>query len=214
MTGHRKTPDRNAKKKKIDPDKSFQDQGNTFDYICCIFYLMIIIGNGEKNSASNTKRCKKCLLPIKGHPLPTGEACTVSSTLSADERNEILNEQNEHNARSRKREERKRRSTEKINSDREKNRKGIAASRASRSNEQINSDREKARKKMRSLRSKRRDYSGWCDPQSIETPKIDVLSIPKMDQTCIDCGALMFPFETKKKKGEGFSFSLCCEYGK
>ena len=176
-------------------------------------------------------------MPIKGHPLPTGEECTVSSTLSADERKDILNEQKEHNARSRKKEERKRRSTEQINSDREKARKDMEASRSRRSTEQINSDREKSRKDMeasrsrrsteqiksdrekatkrkRALRSKRRDYSGWCDPQIIETPIVEVLSIPKMDQTCIDCGALMFPLETKKKKGEGFSFRLCCEYGK
>ena len=153
-------------------------------------------------------------MPIKGHPLPTGEECTVSSTLSADERKDILNEQKEHNARSRKKEERKRRSTEQISSDREKARKDMEASRSRRSTEQIKSDREKAKKRNRALRSKRRDYSGWCDPQIIETPIVEVLSIPKMDQTCIDCGALMFPFETKKKKGEGFSFSLCCEYGK
>ena len=76
-------------------------------------------------------------MPIKGHPLPTGEECTVSSTLSADERKDILNEQKEHNARSRKKEERKRRSTEQISSDREKARKDMEASRSRRSTEQI-----------------------------------------------------------------------------
>ena len=40
--------------------------------------------------------------------------------------------------------------------------------------------------------------------------------IEKMDEKCIDCGALMFNWETKKKKKKedvGFTFSLCCTYG-
>ena len=35
-----------------------------------------------------------------------------------------------------------------------------------------------------------------------------------MDMVCSDCNALMFPFETHKKKPDGgITFNLCCSYG-
>ena len=37
--------------------------------------------------------------------------------------------------------------------------------------------------------------------------------IEKMQEECVDCGALMFSWEVKRKKENGFTFSLCCSYG-
>ena len=73
-------------------------------------------------------------------------------------------------------------------------------------------------KKALRLNKKRKlqanSFTGWCDTKLDPKPQTEALILPKMDEVCVDCGALMFPFETKKEKNDGFSFSLCCEYGK
>ena len=188
-------------------------------------------------------------MPIKGHPLPRGEKCTSTSTLSAEEKAEIIQQKEaakQDGSRTRKREERSTRTSDKIVSDQEANKKRMASPAnkeadkkrmaspaykeankkrmASPANKEADKKRralpknrlaDKYRKKASFLRSRKRmSYSGWMDPEDTDKPKIEALIIPKMDDRCVDCGALMFPFETRKKKEDGFSYSLCCEYGK
>ena len=224
------------------------------------------------------RRCRKCLMPLKSHPLPRGEGCMIISKLADDEKVGIIKKQQQLTTEknlSRKREERKGKSNEQIEIDREsskirmasttnkegtrkrmaseankehtrkrlastENKEGTRKRMASTSNKEAtrkrlatktgkegtkkrmasdrNKQKNKERKKIDFLKAKKRSrseaYVGWCDPKSFEKQKIPVLSLPKMEEECVDCKSLMFPFENKRKKGDGFSFSLCCEYGK
>ena len=192
-------------------------------------------------------------MPIKGHPLPTGEACQNISTLSHDEREKILTELETHKtekSRSRKEDERSKKSIDQIKSERAAAKLGMkspATKEANKLRMKSPANKEAAKLRMKSpankeadklrkrspankeasrlrmkkaalLRKKRRlqtnSYTGWCDPKLDSKPYTEALVVPKMDEVCVDCGALMFPFETKREKGIGFSFSLCCDYGK
>ena len=124
------------------------------------------------------KMCKKCLNPIKGHPLPTGDACTQSSDQTLEDREERELE----SSRTRQRKYRTRQSKAEKEDERCKNKLRMAAARL------------KLKKKIPA-----QSYTAWCDPEDDQRPKVDTLIIPKMDEVCLDCGALMFPFETKKK---------------
>ena len=215
-------------------------------------YFDFLIAGGDKEFNVDVRRCKKCLMPIKGHPLPRGENCTATSTLSDEEKAEIIKQKEaakQDGSRTRKREERSTRTSDKIASDQEANKKRMASPAnkeankkrmASPANKEATKKRlaspafkeankkrmaspknrlaDKYRKKATFLRLKKtmsaKSYTGWMDPEDTEKPKIEALIIPKMDDRCVDCGALMFPFETRKKKEDGFSYSLCCEYGK
>ena len=179
-------------------------------------------------------------MPIKGHPLPTGEACQNISTLSHDEREKILTELETHKtekSRSRKEDERSKKSIDQIKSERAAAKLGMkspankeaaklrmkspANKEADKLRKRSPANKEASRLRMKKaalLRKKRRlqtnSYTGWCDPKLDSKPYTEALVVPKMDEVCVDCGALMFPFETKREKGSGFSFSLCCDYGK
>ena len=59
--------------------------------------------------------------------------------------------------------------------------------------------------------SRKRHYIGWTR-EGEKNPVLPVI-IERMDMICIDCGALMFPWETSKKRGDNSSFSHCCYYG-
>ena len=69
--------------------------------------------------------------------------------------------------------------------------------------------------KLARLRNRRaNNYVAWCDPKLTKKPEVNHMEIPAMDMVCSDCNALMFPFETHKKKPDGgITFSLCCSYG-
>ena len=177
MSGKPQTPSRRGKKRQTDEDAE----------------------NGNK-PVKLQKRCKKCLKPIKGHPLPTGDACNQHSEMSSEEMDLILKQREEKEldrSRVKKRNHRERRSKAEIEDDRCQAKLKMAALRL------------KSKKKMHA-----QSYTAWCDPENDQKPKVNPLIIPKMNEECVDCGALMFPFETKKKKEGGFSFSLCCSYGK
>ena len=202
MTGIRRNPDRNARKRKIEPGTKDQDQNSQGS------------SDAETTETVNIiKRCKKCLNPIKGHPLPTGEACDIISHLSPLERDQISNDQKEvqlAKSRSKKREQRQRRSSEQIQMERSNDRQRMASNQ--------NKEKNRKRKAASRLKLKRKmsaqNYTGWCDPEMDNKPDVEPLKIAKMDEICVDCGALMFPFEIKKKKKDGSTFSLCCGYGK
>ena len=64
------------------------------------------------------------------------------------------------------------------------------------------------------IKSKSKEFMGWTDPGQKNMVLQEVIA--KMDEECVDCGALMFPWETKKKKKKedvGYTFSLCCSNG-
>ena len=43
--------------------------------------------NGEETQKKSVqRRCRKCLMPLKSHPMPRGEGCLVVSKLSEDEK--------------------------------------------------------------------------------------------------------------------------------
>ena len=67
-------------------------------------------------------------------------------------------------------------------------------------------------------------YVAWNNTsQAMDSPIVDVFTIPRMAKKCCKCGALMFPFEKHignlgskhdiDDTGEA-SFSLCCSYGR
>ena len=67
-------------------------------------------------------------------------------------------------------------------------------------------------------------YVAWNNTsQTMDSPTVDVFTIPRMSKKCCKCGALMFPFEKHvgnlgskhdiNDTGEA-SFSLCCSYGR
>ena len=177
MSGNPKTPTRRGNKRQKDEDPEDENQ-----------------------HVKLQKRCKKCLQPIKGHPLPTGDACKQQAEMSSEEKHQIL-ENREEKGRDRlktnQKDSRRRRSKAQIEDDKCKDKLRKAAARL------------KLKKKLPT-----KSYIAWCDPEDDQKPKVETLIIPKMDEVCVDCGALMFPFETKKQKEGGFSFSLCCSYGK
>ena len=93
-------------------------------------YFDFLIAGEDVESNADVKRCKKCLMPIKGHPLPRGEACTTASTLSAEEKSKIIKQKEglkQDGSRTRKQEERGRRSSDQIISDQEANKKRMAS---------------------------------------------------------------------------------------
>ena len=74
-----------------------------------------------------------------------------------------------------------------------------------------------AKSKARSLaarkhRKKLKEYFGWSNID--ENNPVERHILPNLTETCIDCGAKMFPWERSKKKNtEDNTFSLCCSYG-
>ena len=63
-------------------------------------------------------------------------------------------------------------------------------------------------------KSKTKTFIGWTSPG--EKNMVSTAVIEKMNEICVDCGALMFPWEAKKKKKKEdmvYTFSLCCSYG-
>ena len=67
-------------------------------------------------------------------------------------------------------------------------------------------------------------YVAWNNTsQTMDSPTVDVFTIPRMSKKCCKCGALMFPFEKHvgnlgskydiDDTGQA-SFSLCCSYGR
>ena len=76
----------------------------------------------EKPKKSVQRRCRKCLMPLKSHPMPRGKGCLVVPKLSEDEQIGILKKQQEMKAENymvRKRKDRKQKSDEQINIERE-----------------------------------------------------------------------------------------------
>ena len=65
---------------------------------------------------------------------------------------------------------------------------------------EIYKERDKKRKNVsRYLRSKLKRFTGWTKLGEKNSVKTTVTE--KLDIICVDCGALMFPWEAKKKKG-------------
>ena len=57
------------------------------------------------------------------------------------------------------------------------------------------------------VKSKAKEFLGWTSPE--QTNMVSPVVIEKMDEKCVDCGALMFNWETKKKNKKedvGFTF--------
>ena len=73
---------------------------------------------------------------------------------------------------------------------------------------------QKSAQLARERKKKASGYEAWCDPMDTDKPKIGPLNLPNMTMVCSDCNALMFPFETHRRKSDGQeTFSLCCSYG-
>ena len=74
-----------------------------------------------------------------------------------------------------------------------------------------------AKSKARSLaarknRKKMKEFFGWSNID--EKNPVERHILPNLTETCIDCGAKMFPWEKSKKKNNvDNTFSLCCSYG-
>ena len=96
--------------------------------------------------------------------------------------------------------------------------------------EQVMKRREQRRNyyKMRKTQIKKEGaknaYVAWNNTsQTMDSPTVDVFTIPRMSKICCKCGALMFPFEKHignlgskhdiDDTGQA-SFSLCCSYGR
>ena len=95
------------------------------------------------------KRCKKCLQPIKGHPLPTGDACKQQSEMSSEEKDQILKNREEKErdrSRTKDRNWTKRRSKAQIEDDKCKDKLRKAAARL------------KLKKKLSA-----KSFTAWCD---------------------------------------------------
>ena len=70
----------------------------------------------------------------------------------------------------------------------------------------------KARKKKeRERKQASKNYFGWTKPSEKNPTEKHILD--NMTETCINCGAKMFPWERSKKEDDGLTFSLCCSYG-
>ena len=96
----------------------------------------------------------------------------------------------------------------------EKDCKGRRKIRDSETIEEKNARQEQDRRSQAARRyvlSKKRHYIGWTGVG--EKNPVLPMNIERMDRHCIDCGALMFPWEISKKKGDDYTFSLCCSYG-
>ena len=66
--------------------------------------------------------------------------------------------------------------------------------------------------KARKYRRKIKEYFGWSNID--EKNSVERHILPNMTDICIDCGALMFPWERNKMKNDvDKTFSLCCSYG-
>ena len=84
----------------------------------------------EKPKKAVQRRCRKCLMPLKSHPMPRGEGCLVVSKLTEDEQIGLLKKQQERKAEDdmvNKRKQRKQQSNEQINIERESARLGMAS---------------------------------------------------------------------------------------
>ena len=74
-----------------------------------------------------------------------------------------------------------------------------------------------AKSKARSLAAKKyctkmKEFIGWSNID--EKNPVERHILPNLTETCIDCGAKMFPWEKSKKKNNvDNTFSLCCSYG-
>ena len=68
------------------------------------------------------------------------------------------------------------------------------------------------RKLVRKYKKKKKEYIGWTALE--EKNSVQKHKLPNMVETCIDCGAKMFPWEKSKLKNKiAKTFSLCCSYG-
>jgi hypothetical protein len=178
--------------------------------------------NGEKGQVSQDtpgKKCTKCFRTINGHPKPIGKSCTLGPILSEMEQNAERQKGLEKNRKrmanpQNKEATRKRMATDE-NKDADRKRKAAKIRIESRSQRKMRLENKKKSKKLvRQRKRKAFGYKAWCDPMDIDKSKIGPLNLPNMTMVCSDCNALMFPFETHRKKPDGQeTFSLCCNYG-
>ena len=62
------------------------------------FKLLILTNKMTVRKKAVQRRCRKCLMPIKSHPIPRGEGCLVVSKLKDDEQIGLLKKQQEMKA--------------------------------------------------------------------------------------------------------------------
>ena len=99
------------------------------------------------------RRCRKCLMPLKSHPLPRGEGCMIISKLADDEKVGIIKKQQQL-------------TTEKNLSRKREERKG-------KSNEQIEIDRESSKIRMAQPQTRKEPEKEWHQKQTRNTPEKD-----------------------------------------
>ena len=141
----------------------------------------------------SSRNCKTCGHPLRGHGLPKGKLCqkTPVSQTQLCEQERIRAEKNRERAREgMKSEENQTKTRERL-----------------RSEENQTND----RKRKRSTKNERCSKQAWTTPGTVNP--VIALSLPSMNEVCIDCGAKMFPWELSKPKEGGKTFSKCCSYG-
>ena len=147
----------------------------------------------EIEFVNRKKLCKQCGRTIKGHPQPTGLNCNL---VPVPQINKIMKEKREFQ----------------LNKKKERNKSEGAKAK---DRERMKSEEAKAKSKVRSAAAKKKKkksgcYKGWTSYEDFSVVKN---KLPNMTEKCIDCGALMFPWERWREKAKGKTFSLCCSYG-
>ena len=165
------------------------------------------------------KKCTQCFRPIKGHPKPRGKLCTLESLLTEmekeRERQKRLENDRKRMATPENKDATKKRMAKHENRDADRKRKAEKVKIESSLERKIRlENKRKSAQLARERKKKASGYEAWCDPMETDKPKIGPLNLPKMTMVCSECNALMFPFETHRRKSEGQeTFSLCCNYG-